>query len=237
MLSVIIKDSHEPNVIKLTYENLFRELKNIDSELLVADNWIDAVMKLETGHENFVCMVEADCLVNSGYFSSQMGLFKKSPYFRKLAVMSSATAINDWSNRIYGYSLGENYMEGVIPNHEQKSTVPFAVQIAYIPGSVIRLRNLQSLIDNLGWKSLEKGKVLKVGETWENDLVYFSTQISLGFWRRGRGQGWSAGSSGNRVHLNPNATYVTTEDYVNDLGKFDPEAGDLVGMFKREVIL
>jgi len=225
MLSVIIKDSHEPNVIKLTYENLHRELKDIDSELLVASDWIDAVMGLETGHENFVCMVEADCLVNSGYFSSQMGLFKKSPYFRKLAVMSSATAINDWSNKIYGYRLGDNYTEGVIPNSEQKSTVPYAVQIAYIPGSVIRLANLQSLFDNL-----------KPNNSWDNDLVYFSTQISLGFWRRGRGQGWSAGSSGNRVHLNPNATYVTTEDYVNDLGKFDPEAGDLVGMFKREVI-
>ena len=225
MLSVIIKDSHEPNVIKLTYENLHRELKDIDSELLVASDWIDAVMGLETGHENFVCMVEADCLVNSCYFSSQMGLFKKSPYFRKLAVMSSATAINDWSNKIYGYRLGDNYTEGVIPNSEQKSTVPYAVQIAYIPGSVIRLANLQSLFDNL-----------KPNNSWDNDLVYFSTQISLGFWRRGRGQGWSAGSSGNRVHLNPNATYVTTEDYVNDLGKFDPEAGDLVGMFKREVI-
>ena len=225
MLTVIIKDNHEPNVIKLTYENLFRELKNIDSELLVADNWIDAVMKLETGHENFVCMVEADCLVNSGYFSSQMGLFKKSPYFRKLAVMSSATAINDWADKIYGYSLGSNYSDGVIPNREKRSTVPHAVQIAYIPGSVIRLRNLQFLIDDL-----------KPNNSWESDLVYFSTQISLGFWRRGRGQGWSAGSSGNRVHLNPNATYVTTEDYVNGLGKFDPEAKDLIGMFKREVI-
>jgi len=225
MLNVIIKDNGEPNVIKLTYENLFRELKDVDSKLLVAKCWLDAVMGLEAGHENFVCMVEADCLVNSGYFSSQMGLFKKSPYFRKLAVMSSATAINDWTNKIYGYSLGDNYMEGVVPNREQRSKVPHAVQIAYIPGSVIRLANLQSLFDNL-----------KPNNSWENDLVYFSTQISLGFWRQGRGQGWSAGSSGNRVHLNPNATYVTTEDYVNDLGKFDSEAGDLVGMFKREVI-
>ena len=225
MLTVIIKDSGEPNVIKLTYENLFRELKDIDSELLVASNWMDAVMGLEGGHENFVCMVEADCLVNSGYFSSQMGLFKKSPFLRKLAVMSSATGVNDWGNKIYGYSLGFDYADGVIPNKERRSAVPHAVQIAYIPGSVIRLRNLQSLLDNL-----------KPNNSWENDLVYFSTQISLGFWRQGMGSGRSAGSSGNRVHLNPNATYVTTEDYVNDLGKFDPEAGDLVGMFAKEVI-
>ena len=237
MLSVLIKDNHEPNVIKLTYENLWKELKDLESELIVTDDWISTVMGLEAGHENFVCLVEADCLVSSGYFSSQIGLFKKNPFNRKLAVMSSSTAVNDSSNRIYGYSIGSNYSDGVIPNRDKISNVPYAVQIGYMPGSVIRLRNLQSLFVDLGWRKLERGKVLKVGETWKSDLVYFSTQISLGFWRRGMGSGRSAGSSGNRVHLNPNATYVTTEDYVNDLGKFDPEAGDLVNMFAKEVIL
>ncbi len=225
MLSVVIKDNGEPNVIKLTYENLWRELKNIpDSELLVNSYWLDALSGVET---DYVCLVEADCLVSSGYFSSQIGLFKKSPEFKRMAVMSSSTAINDWANRIYGYCIGNNYTDGVLPIKEKKSTSPYPVQIAYIPGSIIRLPMLKKLLD-----------FLEPNSSWENDLVYFSTQLSLGFWRLGAGGGSKhvSGQSGARVHINPNATYVTTEDYVNDIGKFDPQAGDLVGIFHKESI-
>ena len=77
MLSVVILDSNEPNVIKLTYENLFKEIKQIpDAELLVSPDWFDALPAI---NNKYVCFVEADCLVSSGYFSSQIGLFQKNP--------------------------------------------------------------------------------------------------------------------------------------------------------------
>lgn len=223
MLTVVIKDNGEPNVIKLTYENLWRELRNIpNSKLEVSSSWLDADVK-----SKYVCFVEADCLVSSGYFNSQLGLFQKSPDIRKLAVMGSSTAVNNWGNRIYGYSLGDNYSDGVIPVKEKKATVPYPVQIAYIPGAIIRLTSLKHLLDEL-----------KLSNGIENDLIYFSTQLSLGFWRLGGGGGKNhpQGQSGARVHINPNATYVTTEEYVNDIGKFDTEAGDLVGVFHKESI-
>mgnify|MGYP003450299095 FL=1 len=104
MLSVVILDDGEPNVIKLTYENLHKETKQIqDSELIVAKDWFDALSVIKN---KYVCLVEPDCLVSSGYFSSQMGLFKKNPYMRKLAMLSSATGVNNWANRVYGYKLG-----------------------------------------------------------------------------------------------------------------------------------
>jgi len=213
MLKIIIKDNGEPNVVKLTYENIWREVKDIPGvELTVEQHWFDS---LDTKNR-YVCLLETDCLVNSGYFSSQIGLFKKNPMFRKLSMLSSATAVNNWDNKFYGYSLGNNYADGVIPNREKKSRSVYPVQIGYVPGAVVRLNMLKKALRDL-----------KVNNSWENDLVYLSTQLSLAFWRQG---------DGNPVHINPNTTYVTTEDYVNDIGKFDNEAGDLVNMFAKESI-
>lgn len=214
MLSVILKDNHEPNVIKLTYENIWKELKDIpNSELLVRDHWGTNGIK-----NRYVCFLEADCLVNSAYFETQLGLLKKDPMYRKVAMMSSGIGVNNWANKFYGYSIGDNYTDGVIPMKEKKSSRVYPVQIGYVPGSIIHVGMLQKL--DIG-----------INDSWEDDLVYMSTMISLAFWKQGVGNG-----VGNRVHINPNTTYVTTEDYVNDIGKFDPEAGGLITMFKNQAI-
>ncbi len=213
MLTCIIKDNGEENVIKLTYENLYKELKDIpDFQLLVQKSWFD----LENVSNKYVCFVEADCLVNSGYFTSQLGLFKKNAFFRKLAMLSSATAVVNWANRFYGYSLGSSYTDGIIPNRDKNSTQPYPVQIGYVPGSIMRVSMLKAVLNSM-----------KASNSWENDLVFLSCQLSLGFWKQG---------DGNRVHINPNATYLTTEESVNDIGHFDPQPGSLGEMFSRESI-
>lgn len=215
MITVAIKDNGEPNVIKLTYENLHKELKDIPgADLIVVDNWFDALPRAKKNL--YVCFVEADCLVNSGYFSSQLGLFKKNPYFRKLAMLSSATGVNNWSNKFYGYSLGNNYSAGVIPNKDKKSSVVYPVQIGYVPGALIRVSMLhKALMD------------IKATSSMEKDLVYYSTVLSLAFWSQG---------DGNRVHINPNTTYVSTEDYINGIGKPVEQAKVLKDKFLRESI-
>lgn len=223
MLSVIIKDDGEANVVALTYQNLWRELKDIpDAELIVSTDWFSEMPKIKN---KYVCFVEADCLVNSGYFASMIGLLKKSRMLRKLAMLSSSTGVNNWANKFYGYSVKKEWtgvepveikLPFVQPNKEMKSRGVYPVQIGYVPGAIIRVSSLRDL--------LSKGDIV---DQFDHDLVYLSTRISLGFWRQG---------DGNRVHLNPNSTYVTTEDYVNDLGKFDPEAKDVMDMFHRESI-
>lgn len=214
MLTVIIKNDGEENVVKLTYENLWKELKHIpDAELVVSDNWFDALDKAKT---KFVCLVESDCLVNSGYFDSMVGHLRKNPQLGKLGVLSSATAVNNWAVRFFGYHLGDNYSDGVIPNRDKKDTkLPFYTsQIAYIPGAVIRTGMFKTIL-----------KDIDAANSWEKDLVYMSTMISLGFWRHS----WM-------VYIAPNSTYCTTEDYVNDIGKFDSGAGVLAQKFAKESI-
>ena len=215
MITIIIKNDGEESVVKLTYDNIWREIKDIpDAEIIVANHWFDAISEVKN---NYVCLVEADCLINSGYFSSQIGLLKKNPHFRKIAVMASATAVNQWHNKFYGYSLGDNYADGVIPNKKNKSSSPYPVQIAYIPGAIIRVGMLRRLLQDS-----------KATNGWESNLTRLSALVSLGFWSQG---------DGNRVHLNPNASYCTTEDYVNDIGRFDiPVPGALINMFQKESI-
>lgn len=212
MLTVIIKDDGEKSVVDLTYKNLWRELKDIPgAELLVSKDWLSGLSKVKN---TYVCFVEADCLVSSGYFDSMIGLFSKTPMLRKLAMMSSSTCVGIWVNKFYGYSIQNADKKPFIqPNREMKSRAVYPVQVGYVPGALIRTASLKTLL---------AGTKVDV-----NNLMLLSSQISLGFW----GQG-----DGNRVHINPNSAYVTTETYVNDLGQFNPGIGELMDLFNRESI-
>lgn len=206
LVSVIILDNGEPNVIQLTFENLYKELKDIQgSELLIKKDWFD----IEGIRNRYVCFVEADCLISPNYFKHQLEGFKKRGYSRLTGVMSSATGVNQWENKIFGYKTDK----GVMPSRNKKSSSPYPVQIAYIPGAIIRMTMLKTTI-----------KSIKVDTS--KDLVYMSTELSLAFWKKGY-----------RVIVNPFPTYVTTEDYVNDIGIFPIEVNEEVrSLFNRESI-
>lgn len=227
MLSVIILDNGEPRVVKFTYENLYRELKDIEgAQLVVAEDWFKALKGVKN---QYVCLVESDCLVSSGYFASQMGLIKKNSYLRKLGIFSSATGANSFGNRFYGYELSEKWSEptdlesgtvvqtknrSVEPVRQKKSTAPYPIQIAYIPGSILRMSTLAPLLEKI-----------KISKNYKENLVDMSAQLSLDFWQRGA-----------RIHINPNTTYVTTEGYVNDLGEVASPDKELTDMFHKESI-
>lgn len=211
-MSVVILNNGESNVVQLTFENLYRELKDIyGSELLIRDKWFD----LEGVKNKYVCFVEADCLVSEGYFKTLLEDFLKKGAPRNEAVMSSSTSVNYWDNKIYGYRTEVN---GVQPNREKRSSRSFTVQVAYIPGSIIRMSMLKSCLKDL---------------SMYDDLVHLSAELSMAFWRRSaelKGKGY-------RVCLNPKVSYLTTEDYVNDIGKFDvPLNEEITSLFQRESI-
>lgn len=213
MLSVIILDNGEPQVTQLTYENLYHELKDTKgSEILVEKNWFAALKKVKN---NYVCLVEADCLVSPGYFKTQLKALVKNP-LRKVSMLTAATGVNSWNNPIYGYSINSNMTSGFIPNRAKKSRSEYSVQVGYVPGAIIRLNMLKDAVASI-----------KVQENWRNDLVFLSASLSFAFWRQG---------DGNPVHINPNVTYVTTEDYVNDIAILELKSSDLMTRFAMESI-
>lgn len=215
MITLIIKDGGEPSVIRLTYQNLYNETKDIDgAKIVVHEDWTKALDRVDT---KYVCLVEPDCLVSSGYFSSLLGYLKKNaPELNKFAVLSSTTAVNNWAVRFYGYNLGNEFSDKVVPNRVKKSTkLPFyTLQIAYIPGAIIKTEFLKQIL-----------RETTLPNRWYDDLVYFSTQLSLGFWKHS----WM-------VYLAPSPTYVTTEDYVNDIGDFKLKEAGLLSKFAKESI-
>lgn len=206
MLSVIILDNHEPKVIELTYENLFNELRYIpESEIIVADDWFEALQLVKNP---FVCLVEADCLVDTGYFSDLLEVFKDHKMYRTLAMVSSATGIVYEDTKIYGYSMGNEYLDSVIPVRSKISSKPYELKVAYLPGSIIRTKTLKKIL-----------KDFPINPSWKNDLVFLSTEICLTLWGV-KGVKKSPHSSGNSIFINPNTTYITTEDYVGMIAKF-----------------
>lgn len=217
MITVIIRDDGEPKVNQLTYENLWHELKDMPgAELKVSEDWFD-LAKLKN---NYVCFVEADCLVSEGYFTKQVKEFRTNPG-RKLSMLTAKTSVSHWDNCFYGYNIDYNFANYVVPIGKKKSNSPYPVQIGYMPGAVIRTSMLRDVL----------GDIID-----GPDLVQLSAQLSLAFWRLG-GDGVSKKvQNGSPVYVNPNVTYVTTEDYVNDIGKFQLDALDLQDKFAKESI-
>lgn len=213
MFTVLIRDNGEASVTRMTYESIFKELKDIpESKVLIVKDWFKAVGNVKT---KWVCLVEADCLVNSGYFTSLAGYIKKNPQLGKMGVLTTSTAVNNWAVKFYGYSLGDNHTDGIIPNKEKKATsLPFyTMEIAYIPGAVIRTGMLEKILAEN-----------KRDEKWD-DLVYFSTLVSIGFWTHN----W-------QIYLAHNSTYCTTEGYVNDIKHYKLGTKELVDKFATESI-
>lgn len=210
MLSVILPRTAEATVLKLTEDNIRKETVPFGSELIVADSWGQGLNKCNT---EFICFVEPDCLISSGYFQSMLGLFQKNRFYRQLGVMGSATGVNDWGNTIYGFQLGDNYADSVTPVEYKQSTAPYPAPIVFIPGAVLRVSTLKRILKSNP----------RLFETYRDNLVYLSTMLCLEIWRHN-----------GRVALNPSSTYVTTEAYVGERGQFDPKAGDLINLFAQE---
>lgn len=215
MITILIKDNGEKKVTDMTYELLYRELKDIpNAEMRVVKDWVESLPEVKT---KLVCFVESDCLVSSGYFSSLLGTLKKNSYeLNKMAVLASTTAVKNWAVRFYGYNLGNSYSERIVPNLTKKQTkIPFyTIQIAYIPGAIMRTNFIRQIV-----------KECNLPRNWYDDLVFFSTTVSLTLWKHN----WM-------VYLAHNPTYCTTEDYVNDISVFELEDKTLLKKFKAESI-
>lgn len=215
MVSVIIRDSGESNVTQYTFEKLYTELKDIPGSELLIKGWDVKDIK-----NKYVCFVEADCLVSEGYFKKQLEVFSKlSP---RVIMLSSATAVKYWDNRIYGYYLSFDW---VLPQRLPKSNIPYPVQIAYIPGTIIRTSSL---------KKLSKGAFGSL-----DNLIHYSSKISLTSWQNGLtfDDKHPDGQLGSQININPNVVYATTEDYVNDLISYDEPLQDKVSkLFEKESI-
>lgn len=217
MLSVIIPNNQEATVIHATLDNLHKELVGLPGghEILLVDNWVYGVMQAKG---NYICLVDADGLVSSSYFSSNMGLFKKQGFYRKLAMITSCVGVKNWGNRVYGYRLGrpEESVSSwrVVPERQKRSNGLYPIQIGFIPGAIIR----RSVFDEQFMKTLKRLQ--------HDPPVILSTRLSFYLW-----------DTGHRILVNPNTTYASTNGQLEQLPRFNPKVPDnAAATFAREDI-
>jgi len=181
----------------MTEEEVSRALQDINgSEILLVDKWSDGIAQVRTP---FFCLLEDDCELSANYFSSNVSLFQKNKFYRKLAMVSSCLGVKTFDNRIYSYCLKQYTSETVNgmstggwtvgPCKDKKSTTLYNVQVGFVPGAIIRSSAVRDIVDKSFWNM--------------PNLIDMSAQVCFYFWGTGR-----------RVLVNPNTTYVSTEGYL-----------------------
>lgn len=223
MLTCVIKRSAEPDIVQLTQKSIMNELWQIPgSEMLLEDSWTEGLRKVRTP---YVCLVEPECVLSSGYIASNFGILKKlstgvGPYkgggYTKLAMLASCLGVKTFDNRIYNYEL-KSVRDGqdlryyqIRPERNKRSSQPYDVQVAFVPGAIIRYASIKDDIDSLPWDV--------------KNLIEMSTAVCFNLWNTGR-----------RIKVNPNTTYVSGELYLEDPPKFKHNLPDHAGsLFARE---
>lgn len=207
MVTVIIPSTDEPKVVQYTKELIGREGFPAGSKVLVESSWEAGFKKVKT---DFVCFLEPDCLVSSGYFMSLTGLLAGRSKMNKVAMMTSGTCVKYWPIKHYGYSFDGRAAEPVM---KASSTEPYNVRVGYVPGAIIRMSTLESVKGNLSFNT--------------EDIVKLSVKLSLAFWKNG---------GGCQVMVNPNTSYVTNDDIAGVTNYIDEPLGKLTKLFKQRSI-
>lgn len=204
MVTVIVKRTDVPNVIQLTQELIMKELSQLNgSEMLLEDSWSDGLKKVRTP---YVCLVEPDCTPSEGFIVSslrkihpnikgKLGRGAGGGGYTKLAMLTPSLGIKVFTNIIYGYELQVNDGQvKVVPSRLRKSTVPFHVQIGFVPGALLRYSSVKEVLDKFDW---------------DGNPVQLSTELSLHLWDTNR-----------RIQLNPVVEYVSTSSGLDKIKPF-----------------
>lgn len=206
MLSIIIPEGKKSKFTELLCK---RELKTLEHEIIHAPSWREGLL-LSKGE--FVCFIEPDSDISENYFEINLKIFTSQPLYRKLAMVASAVEIVASEHKLYGYLLSlEGSLPSLMPSRIKSSQEPYSVQIAYIPGAIIR----RSALDNV--------------DLIMDDPIATSVKLSVDFWLHG-----------TRLCLNPNTTYSPRMERVLDipmhLSGLPETVASLIPMFRRELV-
>ncbi len=174
---------------------------------MVEASWGAGLKKVKT---DFVCLLEPDCLVSSGYFMSLAGLLSGPSRMNKVAMITSGTCVKYWPIKHYGYSFNGTELEPVV---FPKSTEPYNVRVGFVPGALIRMSTLKNVMKDIDFVGM--------------DVMALSVHLSLAFWNYG---------GGCQVMVNPGTSYVTNDDIAGATNFIKSPLGKLEQVFERRSI-
>jgi len=212
------------------------------AEIILVDTWGEGLRQVRTPYVSLIepdcvfsssyyssnvgIMVKAQPRVAGSKGRSHTSGIRGGGGDMKFAMLASCLGINNFANRIYNYRL-DKIKEGefavgskkaeikgwhVQPFREKLNSKPYEVQIAFVPGAVIRVSAIKDIIDD---------------ELWDDkDLVKLSTAVSFYLWNNGR-----------RIKVNPNTTYVSLDKKLEIPPLFSVDIPDRVkNLFSQEYI-
>ena len=177
--------------------------------IIKAKNLKDGLSKTKS---EFVIYL-GDGIISTNCLTESLDLFhKSSSQFRKLAMVASAVASPKLVRKTFGYLLDE---KGVKPVYKRHSSMPYSIQIGYLPGAILRTSALDAIIPQLKGDDLED-----------------SYRVSVDFWLTGR-----------MCYINPKATYVAMNfssnnriNFIEDPWQDNYMMDELKRSWKREMV-
>jgi hypothetical protein len=196
ILSIITPDAS----LRKTIE---RQLVGVEYEIIV-DNWQKG---FDESCGQFVCFLEKDSDFAPGHFVRGVLNMLIKPGYRKLAMVAPAVFDEHTSVDIYGASF-HPHEDHIVQTHDRPaSTEPYPVQIAFMPGAIIRRSAIEKHSPNL------------LDYSASESIVF-----SIGLWK-----------DGNRVHLDPHMVYMPAK-FNMGLVPMQLDVTDLQREWKKESI-
>lgn len=161
------------------------------------DSWRDA-------QTEFISFVPTGQHFTEDYFSQLLSVFSDRPLFRKLSMVSPSVQI-EGESPVFGWLLSPT---SIIPSRIKSSIEPYAVQIGYVPGAIIKKTALERL-----------QPVFKVAD------LHNSINLSLDLW-----------DAGLRCYINPKVS-INGERHHGLAINYHPEVREEIQkIWKRELV-
>lgn len=116
----------------------------------------------------FITFVPPGHQVSDGYFNELLSVFSDRPLFRKLSMVSPSIDIKGESP-VFGWLVSPT---SIMPSRIRSSSEPYAVQIGYLPGAIIKKTALERLQPNFSTADLDNSINISL-ELWDSGLRCF----------------------------------------------------------------
>jgi hypothetical protein len=132
------------------------------------DSWKDA-------QSEFISFVPPGQRFTQEYFNQLLNVFSDRPLFRKLSMVSPTIEIKGESS-VYGWLLSPT---SIIPSRIKSSLEPYAIQIGYLPGAIIKKTALERLQPRFKLADLHNSIDLSL-ELWDSGLrCYIHPKVAI----------------------------------------------------------
>lgn len=124
---------------------------------------------------DYIAFIPEGAEFPDGYFERLYQVYSDRPLYRKISIVSPALTVDEYSAKIYGWIVGQS---SLIPSRIKSSLEPYGVQVAYLPGSLVKKTALEKLQPKFTGAALQDSINLSIA-MWQQGLhCYIEPRVS-----------------------------------------------------------